>query len=297
MNSSISIQIDCAGLSDIGKVRRVNEDQFLIANLTRSMRIRQTSLELEDQGRIFGKAHGKLFAVADGLGGHESGEVASQLAIDGLLTWFLHSIDWLSESQQADIEEKLADAFHFAQSQIFNETELTPQRVGMGTTLTMAYVDWPTAYVVHVGDSRCYLLREDELRPITTDHNLASSLAALADLGEDDTKPPRHYQHILWNVVGGGEKSLQPELHRIELQANDALLLCTDGLTKYVSDDELKDLMLDSYSAKDVCRILTDMANRRGGNDNITVVVSRFVDSTVKHAGRTCGSVSEAKPN
>jgi protein phosphatase len=272
--------MECHGLSDNGRVRKANEDQFLIADLNKSMRIHQTSLGIEDQTRLFGGSQGKILLVADGVGGHAGGDRASTLAVDAVTTYLLNNMRWffrLHEDPQDDFLDDLKAALERCQERVSAEAEAVPDRRGMGTTLTVAYVVWPRLYVVHVGDSRCYQFRGSELRQITEDHTVAQQYvdSGVLDANEAETSP---WSNVLWNVVGGTSDELAPHVHKSELQLGDSLLLCTDGLNKHVSDEQIAQLLEDDMSAEQTCIRLVDTANEAGGTDNITVVVARFHD-------------------
>lgn len=286
----MSIQIDCHGESHVGRHRPANEDQFLIADLNKSMRVHQTSLGLSHQTRLFGGSQGKLLLVADGLGGHESGERASTLAVDGVANYILNAMDWffsLNSKNEAEFEAELKEAFRHSQAVLEAEVEAIPQRRGMATTLTMAYIDWPKLYVAHVGDTRCYHVRDQSIQCLTTDHTIGE-LARAAEAGsargdfmlssEEDTKPYNPMDHALWNVIGGQDASLDPQISKSELAAGDALLLCSDGLTRYVSDDELLRAIEQNCSASEICEQFIATSNERGGKDNITAVLAKFKD-------------------
>jgi protein phosphatase len=285
----MSIQIDCHGESHVGRHRPANEDQFLIADLNKSMRVHQTSLGLSHQTRLFGGSQGKLLLVADGLGGHESGERASTLAVDGVANYILNAMDWffrLNETNETEFEAELKEAFMHSQTVLESEANAIPQRRGMATTLTMAYIDWPKVYVVHVGDTRCYHVQHDSIKQLTTDHTIAElAKAATGETdefiagSEEDTKPHNPMSHALWNVVGGADKSLDPQISKTELTIGDALLLCSDGLTRYVPDEELLKLINEECHAKDACDKFISLSNERGGKDNITAVLAKFNES------------------
>jgi protein phosphatase len=265
-------------MTDVGKVRPANEDAFLVADLKKSMDIYQTSLGHDDRTKLFGKSEGKLLVVADGLGGHAAGERASTVAVDQLTTYLLRSMRWLFRLEEAGEEDFLSDlegALKHCQQQIRAESESMPERHGMGTTLTLAYVLWPRLFVVHAGDSRCYLFRESTLEQVTTDHTFAQAFADEGDVDGKLASQPR-WSHTLWNVVGGTSDELKPEAYKAELSVGDTLLLCTDGLTKGVSDEEIAKLLAEDLKASDLCRRLVDAANEAGGKDNVSVVVARF---------------------
>src|SRR5262249_5001035 len=148
----------------------------------------------------------------------------------------------------------------------------------MGTTLTMAYLLWPRLYVVHAGDSRCYLLREDRLHQITTDHTLAQQMVERGVLQPAEAQDS-NWSHVLWNCIGGGSRELSVEVHKATLRLGDSLLLCTDGLTQCVPNEQIRDLLREPASAEQVCRHLLHAAHEKGSPDNVTVVVAHFRDT------------------
>lgn len=271
-------KMECHCLSDAGKVREVNEDQFLFADLNKSMLIHQTSLSMDDHTRLMGESQGQLLVVADGMGGHAAGQQASRIAIDAMVRHVLNTLPWflrLQASREDDLAEDLKAAMERCQERIEAEAEANPQRRKMGTTLTMAYIVWPRLYVVHAGDSRCYLRRQGKLAQITTDHTLAQQMVVKGVLQPEEAGKSQ-WSHVLWNCLGGGTHELRPEVRKATLQVGDTLLLCTDGLTNGVSDDRLAELLGQDSSAAEACRRLVAAANDAGGRDNVTVVVARF---------------------
>lgn len=291
---AMSIIIDCHGESHVGQARPSNEDQFLIADLNKSMRVHQTSLGLSHQTRLFGGSQGKLLLVADGVGGHESGERASTLAVDGVANYVLNAMDWfirVNEENEEDFKKDLKTALHHSQAMLDNEAEAIPQRRGMATTLTMAYVDWPQLYVVHAGDTRCYHVSDASITQLTTDHSLAQLAVAAhqESRGKTDNPvagfiPDHRMQHVLYNVVGGPDNTLNPEISKSQLAVGDILLLCSDGLTRYVNDDELLKMVTQDEPAETIAKKFVATANERGGKDNITVVVARFLNNETTQA-------------
>lgn len=277
----MAIHMDCHGMTDIGKVREVNEDQFLIADLRKSLQLFQTSLAVDDQSRLFGGSQGKLLLVADGMGGAASGERASTLVVDSVVAHILNTLQWffrLEEHREEDFVEDLAAALKRSEENLSAEAEAIPQRRGMGTTLTMAYIVWPRLYIVHAGDSRCYLFHKRRLQQITTDHSYAREFVDAGVLKPEEVERSR-WSHVLWNVIGGKGDDVRPEVHKAGLSAGDSLLLCSDGLTKHVSDDKIAELLDGDLSAAETCRRLVDAANGDGGSDNITIVAARFRDA------------------
>src|SRR5689334_20253096 len=148
-------KMDCHGVSDVGRRRAANEGQFLIADLSKSMLIHQTSLSHEDHTRLFGGSQGKLLLVADGMGGHAEGKRASSLAVQTMAHYVLNTMHWffrLEEGREADLHEELKTALEECQRSIETAAAGNPERARMGTTLTMAYILWPRLYAVHAGD-------------------------------------------------------------------------------------------------------------------------------------------------
>lgn len=273
-------QFDCHGLTDIGKVRDVNEDQFLIAELSKSMLVQQTSLSFEDDTRWFGGSQGQLLLVADGMGGHASGERASTVAVDAVAHYVLNTMPWffrLDQQHEDDLHDELKAAMERCQASIQAEVEAIPKRHGMGTTLTLGYILWPRMYVVHVGDSRCYLLRSGKLEQVTRDHTIAQQMVDGGTLEPDAIEESR-WSHMLWNTVGGPSSELNPEVYKAKLSVGDTLLFCTDGITRHLPDSQLVKLLGVNESAEQTCHKLVDAANEAGGKDNIAVVVARFLE-------------------
>ena len=158
----MSAVLDCFGLTDRGKVRRLNEDQFLIAELVKHLRVRDTSLPRLDESPSARGVVGHLLVVADGMGGVSGGEIASGLTVE-MISWYVtRTMPWFyryQDGREAELEEELRAAVEACRESISGAASGTPL-ARMGTTLTMAYMLWPRAYVVHAGDSRCYLLRD-----------------------------------------------------------------------------------------------------------------------------------------
>lgn len=270
--------IDAAGLTDVGRKREVNQDQFLIADLSKSLQVDQTSIDIADASTMFGGSQGKLLLVADGVGGHAGGETASAVAISSIATYVLNSLQWyfrLDHDNEEDFTDDLKSAVEFSNEEIKRAGRQSSGNYRMGTTATLAYVIWPRLYVMHVGDSRCYLIRGDSIECMTEDHTMAAVLAGADGVSPEECK---NFSNVLWNVLGGGEenKDLKVEAHKSKLEVGDTLLLCSDGLYKYLSDEELLATLQRCDSSEAACRQLVDQANNAGGSDNITVVVSRF---------------------
>ena len=248
-------KLDCHALSDIGRHRSENEDHFLVADLVKAVRIQTTSLSYDDHSEVTGHSLGKIMLVADGMGGHSAGKRASTVAVDETISYMVNRMQWHNfqkvSSGQEDPEllaKDLVAAFQYCQSRIQTEANLNPLRQGMGTTLTVAIVHWPTLYVVHAGDSRCYLLRDSKLRQLTRDHTLAQSMV---DAGQISNvfAAELGLRNTLWNVVGGDSSELVPQFFSMDLITEDSLLLCSDGLTAHVADEFLANTLDTAHCA------------------------------------------------
>jgi serine/threonine protein phosphatase PrpC len=279
-------KMDCCGMTDVGRVRETNEDQFLIADLNKSLLVHQTSLSQDDHTRLFGGSQGALLLVADGMGGHAAGKQASTIAVQALEHYMLNTMPWffrLQQCQETDLQDELKSAMEACQQSIEVAASARPEQRGMGTTLTMAYILWPRLYVVHVGDSLCYLFRAPKLERITTDQTMAQQLVEQGVLAAEEA-PKSRWSHVLWSCLGGASRKVSAEVYKVTLTAGDTLLLCTDGLTTRLRDEDLVPILRQGTSAEETCRRLVAAANDAGGEDNITAVVARFLDAKQQEA-------------
>jgi protein phosphatase len=266
------------GATDRGCVRKNNQDQFLIAELERSMLVQQTSAAMQDGTRLSDIPQGRLLMVCDGMGGYEGGEVASAVAMDVMARYAFAMMPWLllaSRSTEREFAEGLQRAVEICNERVRDAAEKQNLDSRMGTTLTMAYVAWPEAYVLHVGDSRCYLQRAGVLYRLTRDHTVAQQLVDQKALSDEEAEQSR-FKHVLVNTIGGASENVSMEFRHVTLKAGDQLLLCTDGLTGYLKDDRLAEYLV---RAEPVQRLTTEMIEETklaGGADNVTVVLARF---------------------
>jgi serine/threonine protein phosphatase PrpC len=270
------LAVKAFGITDKGKVRANNEDQFLIAELTKAMRVWQTSLA-EPKLQV-GEDRAHLFIVADGMGGHRAGEQASALAVVAVEQFTLNTFKWFFGSDRTELLRALAQ-FHSALSQadvrILEEAAEHPELSGMGTTVTLAFHLGAQLCVVHVGDSRAYMYRDGELHQLTQDHTLMADMVRSGDLRPEEVAGHR-LRHVITNVVGGRETGVNVEAHAFDVQAGDRLLLCSDGLTEMVTNEAIAATLDAEPTPEGAARKLVAQANDRGGSDNITVVVVRF---------------------
>jgi protein phosphatase len=267
------------GLTDRGKVRETNEDQFLIAVLLKALQVQQTSLPQPKVQHSHDRSY--LFMVADGMGGRAAGETASALAIDSVGSFVLESLKWFAQCQGdeqdqvlADFQRALADASSRVQAEGAEHAELH----GMGTTLTLAYSLNDELFVAHAGDSRCYLCRSRALYRLTRDHTLVDELVRRGGISAEEAKQ-HHWRHIISNALGGGCPEVKVEVHKLQLEVGDLVLLCSDGLTEMLSDEKISQILQSETDPEQACRQLVACANEEGGKDNITVVVAHFDDA------------------
>ena len=270
------VAVTAYGISDKGRVRRANEDQFLIAELTKTMRIWQTSLP--DRDAQFGDERGHLFLVADGMGGHEGGCEASALAVMAIQQFTLNTLKWFFEANTQEAQRVLAQfqtALREADARVHQEAEEHTNLSGMGTTVTLAYHLERQLCIVHVGDSRAYLYRDQGLQQLTRDHTVVAELVRTGAIEPQDVATHR-FRHVITNVVGGTETGVKVEAHALEVQPGDWILLCSDGLTEMITADAVAAALQTLSDPEAVCRRLVAHANDAGGRDNITVVAVRF---------------------
>jgi protein phosphatase len=263
------------GMSDRGQVRPSNEDCFAIVELARTMYVHQTNLPQATPRFSSHRGHG--FLVADGVGGREGGEVASALAVESIEEFLLNTLKRCSNLQVSEAQnalKELESALVHAEARILGETAQHPEWRGMATTLTLAFaVNW-MLFIAHAGDSRCYLYSNGELRQLTRDQTLVADMIRQGILSPND-EASHPYRHVVTNIVGGSEPGVQVELHRLDLQPDDVLLLCSDGLSGMIPDEHIAAILREEPDPERACERLVAEANERGGTDNITVIVAR----------------------
>jgi protein phosphatase len=264
------------GLTDPGSVRPSNEDQFLIAELRKAMRVRQSSLP--QPTNQYSDERGYLMVVADGMGGRRAGERASALAIDTIEEFSLNTLKWffhLRGPEEKNVLGEFQAALRQADLRVSEEADEHPELSGMGTTLTMAYALNAELYVVHVGDSRCYLFRKGELGQLTQDHTVVAELVRQGQLAPEEATGHR-LRHIITNVVGGDKPGVRVEVQKLGLEPDDVVLLCTDGLTQTLPDDRIADILRVETNPEEACKRLVAAANEARARDNVSVIVARF---------------------
>jgi serine/threonine protein phosphatase PrpC len=265
-------EIDVFGVTDQGRMRRTNADHFLIGSFHRSLRIHATSIG--DLGRRETESRGFILLVADGVGSMDGASRSSASALEAVTHHLLHASEICSDmalaNEQGAIDE-LRDAVAHAHQVLLEDAE-KGAGVSAATTLTMYAAFWPRAFVVHVGDSRMYRLRGTDFRRLTTDQTVAQMMVEAGAMTPDVAERSK-LKHVLWSAIGSQE--IAPQVVVTDCDLRDRTLLCSDGLTKHVTDDEISAHLLRDMSSEETCRALVNLALERGGSDNVTVVMGR----------------------
>lgn len=235
--------------TDIGRVRKINEDMYY-----------------NDPERI------GLYIIADGMGGHQAGEVASSLAVETLSKFLKGPLNF-EGLKSAEMEDLLRDAVVEANREIYSLADSQPGYSGMGTTVVLCVVREGRVHIAHIGDSRAYLVRGKALKQLTTDHSLVQELLSKGRITEAEAVDhPR--KNVLTRALGT-EPTIEVDTMTLELQEADSILLCTDGVSNHVADQELLDVTVNN-SPESACTEIIRLANDRGGFDNMTILIFEF---------------------
>jgi protein phosphatase len=238
-----------AGLSDVGMVRELNEDNWYWGQLNDSL---------------------TLYAVADGMGGHDSGEVASELAVETLFSSSRNRSAGVGSSDEEALRDLLRTSFEEANRMVV--TTGMEQESNMGTTLCAILVtDTHDVVVGNVGDSRIYLLRGGELSQLSQDHSLVAFLVQLGELSEEEARDHPSGNILVRSI--GSTLDVEVDIFHLKAQSGDRLLLCSDGLWGEIPDDELAALLINNENPGEACSALIEVANGNGGRDNSTLIV------------------------
>ncbi|MEO8215478.1 MAG: Stp1/IreP family PP2C-type Ser/Thr phosphatase [Acidobacteriota bacterium] len=253
------MRIEAFGLSDVGRQRQHNEDSFRV------------------------EPEAQCFVVADGMGGHAAGEVASKIAVDSIADFMVQPDEDADGTWPHAYDEtlsrctnRLLAAFQLANTKVLEAMRQDPALRGMGTTVVATGVNGKVASFVHLGDSRGYLIRDGKLSRVTNDHSWVFEQIEAGILTEEEAQ-----HHPLRNVITralGGSLQVLPEVREIECLAGDLYILCSDGLTGMVSEREILEIVSGAEDLQTACRQLVDSANEHGGYDNITAVVVRMIE-------------------
>ena len=247
------MEVKAYGLTHVGRQRQHNEDSFLV----------------EDGA--------KLYLVADGMGGHAAGEIASRIAVDSISEFILHTKEddgtWphAYDEQFRRSTNRLMAAVRMANTRVLEAMRKDVRLRGMGTTVVACMAEDKTMSFAHVGDSRAYLIRDNQLSRITNDHSWVFEQVQAGMLTEAEAE-----KHPLRNVITralGGALQVNPDASEIEIREGDVYLLCSDGLTGMVPEEEILKVVAESSSLEAACQQLIDAANARGGLDNVTAIL------------------------
>jgi protein phosphatase len=254
------LRIHGAGVSDVGRKRRSNEDSYT------------TSDDL------------RLYVVADGMGGHAAGEVASRLAVESIERHIAAAQPDLpptvpSENSTLSLEDpslpvparRVLNAIRLANQEIVRSVRRDQSMRGMGTTVVLAYIQGKRAYIGSVGDSRAYLVREGEIRQLTDDHTFVNEQVRAGTLTAQEAR--RHPARNILTRAVGSQEDIEADVIQEDLKPGDQILLCSDGLTTMVEDEDILDTLRGAGDPETGCKSLVDLANQRGGDDNITAVL------------------------
>lgn len=252
------MKVKACGLTDVGRKRTRNEDSYLIN---------------EDLNIVI---------LADGMGGHLGGEFASKMAvttieevIDGMTTDPEATVISGVNCDDADYGDQLRHAIEVASEKIFDRAMYDSSLKGMGTTTVAALFNGGYVYIGNVGDSRAYLIHANKIKLLTSDHSLVNEQLQAGVITEEEVK-----KHKLKNIITrsvGFQQDVKPDVERVKLFLGDKILLCSDGLSNHVEEETIQEYVA-NFSSEEACRKLVDLANEKGGDDNITVVLAEVVD-------------------
>jgi serine/threonine protein phosphatase PrpC len=268
-------EIDVYGLTHTGKVRPDNQDHFLICALRKQMAVFQTSLPQPEKLGGGPERLAFLAMVADGVGGGAKGEEASRVALEQVTQYVSGTMRCyyaVGAENDQDFTEALQEAALHSSAELRRLGQEDPDYEGMATTLTLYLGVWPRAYLLQVGDSRCYVFRNGELRQITRDQTMAQELLDIGVLKPTDAAAAR-FSRTLSSSIGG--RMTDPVVTRLDMTWGTIVLLCSDGLTAHVPDDRIHERLRTMTSAKQVAEDLLRDALEGGGEDNVTIIVGR----------------------
>lgn len=275
-------ELDLYGLTHQGLVRPENQDHFLVCTVHPQVVILGTSLPKPETLALRGQRLATVMMVADGVGGSAAGSRASRIATEAVTEYLASTARSLqtdgSSDNEATLMQSLRSAALAAHDTVRSEAEHVAETQGMATTLSLAIVVFPWLYVVQVGDSRCYFYEAGTLRQLTRDQTMAQELVDRGVLSPERAHASP-LTHVLASAIGAPEAL--PELTRVNVgRRGCVILVCTDGLTKHVTDAEIAEHLRTMSSAEQVSRALVELALARGGTDNVSIVVGRALPPT-----------------
>jgi serine/threonine protein phosphatase PrpC len=254
-----------------GRVRPNNEDHYAVVRRRRTSELILTNLPPSDLVLADDSAYGMV--VADGMGGPKFGELASRMALQRMFELAQQATSWVTRLKDLDaqqIRERVEAYVKRIQTTLRDQIHADPELAGMGTTWTSAHLMSDRALVVHIGDSRAYVLQQGELHQVTHDETVAQ---ALIDSGAEPQSVSK-FRHMLINSFGGETDDVKAQIYQLQIDAGDQILLCTDGLTDMLSDEGIASILQTSTSPQSACDRLIGAALENGGHDNVTVVLA-----------------------
>lgn len=258
LKQKIKIKLKFAGMTDVGKNRQNNEDVYVI------------------------NKNKNLFIVADGMGGHNAGEIASKVAATVVEDFILNR---RRENRKSilPLPESLKESIKVADARVLETAGQYPQFRGMGCALIAAVFGRKILHIAHIGDVRGYLVRGNEITQITNDHSVAAELMRGGYITPDEEKT-HTMKHVLTKCIGGdvskypeGTRDNEPDYNFIRVKPDSFVLFCSDGLTDMLSDEQIKEIILKTHDPEKAVSDLIDAANNAGGRDNITVILINFM--------------------
>lgn len=270
------VKVDFGAVTHAGKVREKNEDHYMIVRLSRSLELLMTNIPANQVPDKLAE-YGYGMVVADGMGGAAAGEVASRMASNLLIKLVMDaaSIRRIDEAEAEALKDRLEGYYNAIHTELVNQGTINPAIEGMGTTLTIAYSFYSDLFIAHAGDSRAYLFQQGQLRQLTRDHTVAQKLADQGEIPQEAVAKHR-LRHILTNVLGGHDGPIVTELQQMQLMDRDRLMLCSDGLTDMVGDDDIAAVLRDIEAPQEACNKLLSLALDAGGKDNVTITMARY---------------------
>ncbi len=272
----VKIEVDFGAASHRGKVRELNEDHYLVVRRCRSRELVLTNLPeglLEENSD-----EAYTMAVADGLGGHSHGDLASLMALQAGWYFGSNEIKWthkINEAETEELKKKAEVFFHLVNRTMQIEGMAEPRLLHMGTTLTISYSTGNRLFIVHVGDTRVYRHRKHRLEQLTHDHTVAQHMID-AGLITKDSPEARKSRHLLTSSLGKKGNLSEIDFSQHIIADGDQILLCSDGLTDMATDVEINDVLNQNLPPDQSASRLLDLAMENGGRDNITVVIARY---------------------
>lgn len=268
-------EIDVYGLTHQGLVRKTNQDNFLVATLHKRIDVKFSSLAAGDDNISGEERLAFIMMVADGVGGTEHGEAASRLAVESVSDYVTEAMRCYygaqAGSSETSLDQVLEQAARRCHENVCRHAEAQTIK-SMATTLTLFLGVWPWIHVLQVGDSRCYSLKQGELTQVTRDQTMAQELMDLGVMAPAEASNSR-LSHVLSSAIGG--QTSMPIVTRIPAEWHTVYMLCSDGLTRHVSDARIREVLSTMTTAKAACETLLQEALDGGGSDNITIVIGR----------------------